>query len=506
MFMRSQRERGFTLIELLVVIAIIAILAAIIFPVFAKAQAKARQTTCLSNVRQLSTAMLMFAQDNRGTYPGAAWAGDIEEYVGNRKLFTCSADENGEGHVSYSYNSLMVLPDGTGVKQSALVNPAEVGCLIDGTSKMFPDCTIVGGGAGQIGDPVNRHSINFSFADGHAESMGSKASEVDLNDPDNMVNRAFYQAGGFGWVKNTAGGMTPPSGSEVDDSDNLLCGGSTTVMDLMKGCVDTWNAGNGSAENGNYHGSSAWSTGMTGSYANHDVLGASSKKTSSSGTETVVAKDAMVFIVAKNCKIPSSYFMAKGVINMAKAQAIFGTGASQTTTTDDGACWIDGTIHAYGRELVEPGSGGLAKSGTYEYVAQYVLAASPKDKNESMSSNIKRYVTNAQVVDAVAKDPYGIGYTGAGEADPNKVTILSWHDGSTEQTFSRKAVDATTVDAASYSFTGAGQVGDGKWQMTRPLYMWYSASNPAAVKFVAFVKSTKVQNAPIMKSLYFAWK
>ena len=57
-------RRGFTLIELLVVIAIIAILAAILFPVFVKAREKARQTACLSNARQLGTAMLSYAQDS----------------------------------------------------------------------------------------------------------------------------------------------------------------------------------------------------------------------------------------------------------------------------------------------------------------------------------------------------------------------------------------------------------------------------------------------------------
>jgi len=56
-------RRGFTLIELLVVIAIIAILAAILFPVFARAREKARQTSCLNNVRQLTTAALMYVQD-----------------------------------------------------------------------------------------------------------------------------------------------------------------------------------------------------------------------------------------------------------------------------------------------------------------------------------------------------------------------------------------------------------------------------------------------------------
>jgi len=62
-------KRGFTLIELLVVIAIIAILAAILFPAFAKAREAARRTTCISNVRQLSLAVLVYAQDYDETLP-----------------------------------------------------------------------------------------------------------------------------------------------------------------------------------------------------------------------------------------------------------------------------------------------------------------------------------------------------------------------------------------------------------------------------------------------------
>src|SRR5947208_15879514 len=66
------QKRGFTLIELLVVIAIIAILAAILFPVFAQAREKARQTTCLSNMKQLGLGFRMYLQDYDGVFPGRA--------------------------------------------------------------------------------------------------------------------------------------------------------------------------------------------------------------------------------------------------------------------------------------------------------------------------------------------------------------------------------------------------------------------------------------------------
>jgi prepilin-type N-terminal cleavage/methylation domain-containing protein/prepilin-type processing-associated H-X9-DG protein len=78
--MRYQSKRGFTLIELLVVIAIIAILAAILFPVFAKAREKARQTKCVNNLKQIGMATSMYAQDYDGymfvksTPPDIMWS------------------------------------------------------------------------------------------------------------------------------------------------------------------------------------------------------------------------------------------------------------------------------------------------------------------------------------------------------------------------------------------------------------------------------------------------
>ncbi|MGI5817758.1 MAG: DUF1559 domain-containing protein [Armatimonadota bacterium] len=98
----TRRSTGFTLIELLVVIAIIAILAAILFPVFARAREKARQTSCSSNIKQLQLGILMYAQDYDEMLPtedynyglggsdgDGSWRGVIFPYVKNTQLFVC---------------------------------------------------------------------------------------------------------------------------------------------------------------------------------------------------------------------------------------------------------------------------------------------------------------------------------------------------------------------------------------------------------------------------------
>jgi prepilin-type N-terminal cleavage/methylation domain-containing protein/prepilin-type processing-associated H-X9-DG protein len=101
-------KRTFTLIELLVVIAIIAILAAILFPVFARAREQARKSACLSNLKQISTATLLYAQDYDETFPNANWIGPeafppnwyfgesaktlLQPYVKNQRVFVCPSD------------------------------------------------------------------------------------------------------------------------------------------------------------------------------------------------------------------------------------------------------------------------------------------------------------------------------------------------------------------------------------------------------------------------------
>ncbi|MDR3710923.1 MAG: DUF1559 domain-containing protein [Capsulimonadaceae bacterium] len=119
------RKQGFTLIKLLVVIAIIAILAAILFPVFAQAREKARTATCASNLKQIGLGMMQYTGDYDeclpiGTFSGSSgmgWASQIYPYVKSNGVFTCPDDVSDPNYplnsgnpaypvvwVSYAYN------------------------------------------------------------------------------------------------------------------------------------------------------------------------------------------------------------------------------------------------------------------------------------------------------------------------------------------------------------------------------------------------------------------
>ncbi len=111
----TMNRRGFTLIELLVVIAIIAILAAILFPVFAKVREKARAIACLSNEKQMGLAYMQYIQDYDETYifgsgSGSGWAGRLYPYVKSTAVYVCPDDNQARPgwmtyKVSYAQNT-----------------------------------------------------------------------------------------------------------------------------------------------------------------------------------------------------------------------------------------------------------------------------------------------------------------------------------------------------------------------------------------------------------------
>jgi prepilin-type N-terminal cleavage/methylation domain-containing protein/prepilin-type processing-associated H-X9-DG protein len=202
------RRSGFTLIELLVVIAIIAILAAILFPVFAKAREKARQTSCLSNVKQISLGILSYAQDydeylpyyyryNPPSINLRWWADVIQPYVKNYQLFACPSGSWTYTYMrmagdpdplvcSYSMPNIGINVNGVGIPTlwtatiAALQDPTGTLLLVESRqSEIYTGGTpnyllseIMDHGSREMVARRHNDGFNAAFADGHAKWLG----------------------------------------------------------------------------------------------------------------------------------------------------------------------------------------------------------------------------------------------------------------------------------------------------------------------------------------------
>ncbi len=194
-------RRGFTLIELLVVIAIIAILAAILFPVFARAREKARQTSCLSNVKQIGTALMMYVQDydemmpqyliptGRSLQPDlpdigydhTVWQDRLYPYVKNWQVWVCPSGGGYSGTAreyqgSYAGNYRYVFShwDDWTYSLADFTHPAETFTVLEGTSYITRyDPGIPSSSGGYWGQLDSRHNDqnNVLFLDGHAKTQ-----------------------------------------------------------------------------------------------------------------------------------------------------------------------------------------------------------------------------------------------------------------------------------------------------------------------------------------------
>ncbi len=223
----SKPRSGFTLIELLVVIAIIAILAAILFPVFAKAREKARQITCASNQKQLGLAFFQYAQDYDekfpiGAYPflpsanrifvGAGWAGEVYPYVKSIGLYKCPDDATTgktvgttfyPGVVSYSMNMEIARNDeGIGGSTASMQGVASTVLLFE----------IRGDGGVNITDPqeaggalpsCGSNGLAFSGARCNFDASENTATPIETGYMNGTDNDARYYAG----FDNKPGGL-----------------------------------------------------------------------------------------------------------------------------------------------------------------------------------------------------------------------------------------------------------------------------------------------------------
>jgi prepilin-type N-terminal cleavage/methylation domain-containing protein/prepilin-type processing-associated H-X9-DG protein len=204
-------KKGFTLIELLVVIAIIAILAAILFPVFATAREKARQTSCASNEKQIGLGIMQYVQDNDEVWPavyrqyvsstGTMWPVAIYPYVKSTGVFVCpsnttntydiyeqstdpqiSADYQGNANGFtdgwYEYGSSngtgpFCAVNAPGQKEAAIKSPSSTIALYENAwyQMSVVDEAYPGGWSYYRFACPHSRQTNYLFADGHVKSM-----------------------------------------------------------------------------------------------------------------------------------------------------------------------------------------------------------------------------------------------------------------------------------------------------------------------------------------------
>jgi prepilin-type N-terminal cleavage/methylation domain-containing protein/prepilin-type processing-associated H-X9-DG protein len=193
------RRRGFTLIELLVVIAILAVLTAILFPVFARTHCSPRQDVCRYQVRTLTDALRMYVDDYDQRFPPAAYTHGsrsvtlpsmVQPYHKDRTLWGCptalseeTIDQQYDGRpddvlVSYGYNWLTLAPDGKGINASRIARPAEVAVLVDSSSYRAAPSALVSALGGT--PPAYRHGTwtIVGWIDGHVKSMPAAKLEA----------------------------------------------------------------------------------------------------------------------------------------------------------------------------------------------------------------------------------------------------------------------------------------------------------------------------------------
>jgi len=251
----STRNSGFTLIELLVVIAIIAILAAILFPVFAQAREKARTASCSSNAKQLGLAVLMYKQDYDEKFPFGGWRpndlGTNEwqnttiPYIKNKGVFRCPSttdlDEDNSkptewlwnrNPVNYLYNNQLGR-NHQPLGDSAVNAPASCWMLMDGhsdwgcpnnacvgvdwqgrpnTTWLYEDTTF-GADASLLtgwlswqgftwGLPRHNGGGNVCFADGHVKyiKMNPKSNNMSVNEGNTLYRSPDNE---HGWFQQT---------------------------------------------------------------------------------------------------------------------------------------------------------------------------------------------------------------------------------------------------------------------------------------------------------------
>lgn len=248
---RTRGRKGFTLIELLVVIAIIAILAAILFPVFARARENARRASCSSNLKQIGLGIMQYTQDYDETYPvrdnaaSGTWAQTIQPYVKSTQLFKCPSNSSTATMagglpapapripVSYATNHRL-MPSGGRSVSMAVVDSSSQKIVVSESGYDWNDYGAPWWNATHWQDAGGKGSFkghlgtgNYLFADGHVKSLKPTATMTPFNMWGNLN-------GGISGGNNTCNDDWNPNGINCDTPEPAALNGLVELQKLWQ--------------------------------------------------------------------------------------------------------------------------------------------------------------------------------------------------------------------------------------------------------------------------------
>ncbi len=583
--MRTQKA-GITFIEILMIIVMIVFVAAILFPIIAKYKARHhRHSQCTSNLRQLAMAVTMYSQDTKYRLPGlykrqadgtvsttyTGWAGDVITYVkGGTDVTTPTemmiCDELPKSYkkqsISYGYNACLLNADGTGINESNIKQPTQVGVLCDATPGIpFPAIManekgvtyggggIIGGyslifsdkpGAEQLGSklavlPEARHmgSVVVGYADGHAQW----SPDYVPNDSLGGVTRAFYRCTALGLVDNPAAGL----GGAVDNPFGIvptntvksytIIGGDPVTRPIIKAACEVAKKmmPGFNYKNAGFTGSLSAKKRPSDYLEGVAAIGAPPVKVGGQSNCVQIGVDAMVVVVNKNCSIKiNSIDLTRATfshpggsgkwrqITIKDLQTIISSNGYEfadrsvsglTKETHDWQLYIQEKTDATRKLIAETtatfttpgGFGAYYRDGGYIGQTAYKFRNLPTKQSDDSDTFRGTYCEDdIDIVDVVANDTLGIGIVSAACADTKKIDILAINFGSPATT----ATFPTSVASPNpgvYPPTCT-------WPFRRNLYAYYTTGKTsekvANLSFKTY--KTTFQNGPLYKTSF--WK
>ena len=468
-------KRKIRVVEILVIAVSIAMLSVLLYPIVFRAQI--RRDACQNQVREITGAIQMYTQDNKGRYPAHPWTSGILPYLhGPSTFFHCPSDPTDQQSMcSYAYNGALMRLDRTGINEAQLSSPVDVGVICDaapsfplGTAGYIP-------GAGLLPDsehnavPLARHNhgVVVGFVDGHVKWAPGDFDPADYGSP---VTKGFYADIALSLINNPGGALPAsaalpnaafkfPTPSPTHPMNRFEVGGEYCTAPLVTALAELWKekgrAGNPVPDYchkpgflGEYYtcrgsllsSSFLWGSAQVGADLKHGPVANSAGNsyrhyflpmvaisyecvTGNPGSEagTPIAHDAVVCIVAKNTRIaPNPIGSLTTVKNY--SSPVNGWYVCNTATI---AAWFT-TDSGYSANQWQAYIYSTMTSTAYTFY-HYLKIPMPTVSCDLTAQAILCSNDN-DMVDKVACDPLGIGYCSSAFVDLDRVQVLGMVD------------------------------------------------------------------------------